>query len=161
MRSQAAWAVGRTRARSDGGVAAGPVLIRASVHGLVVNIVQSLCTSVQLPEDNLRNLTLLLSQFSEPKYRLLFGVSRGGVTNGGRRRQRARRTDSARAWRAAFAGQDASDDHLEKLSLTSLETIITSLLEVINCSASSPDTATTWLARCPLYFPWWWWWWWW
>jgi len=57
--------------------ATGPALIRTSVRGLVVNTVQSLCTSVALPESNMKTLSLLLSDFSEPKFKLLFGITKG------------------------------------------------------------------------------------
>ena len=109
-------------------VATGPLLIRASVHGIVVNLVQSLCTSMQLSDESIRSLTVMISQFSEPKYKLLFGISRGGIATN------------------AFSTQDANEDINEKLPLSSLETIISSLLDVIGFAAT-PETASTWIAR--------------
>ncbi|ORY04201.1 hypothetical protein K493DRAFT_311429 [Basidiobolus meristosporus CBS 931.73] len=109
-------------------VSIGPPIIRSSIHGLVVNIVQSLCTSLPLEEANLKKLNHLLGEFSEPKFRLLFGLNRM-IGN-------------------AFARlPDAVPDMPESVPLTSLETIVHSLLEVIELGAVSTDVANIWRAR--------------
>lgn len=109
-------------------VATGPLLMRSSIHGLVVNILQSLCTSMPLSEDSLRSLTIMISQFSEPKYKLLFGISRGVAIN-------------------AFLTQETNDDHSDKVSLLSLETIVSSLLDILGPAAVNFDIAAAWTAR--------------
>ena len=45
-------------------IATGPPLIRASIHGLIVNLVQSLCTVQTLDPSNLNRLNILLTELS-------------------------------------------------------------------------------------------------
>jgi neurofibromin 1 len=57
----------------------GPVFIRASVHGLVCNVIHSLCTragELQLTESTVRALKVKLSELSQPKFHLWFGISK-------------------------------------------------------------------------------------
>jgi len=108
-------------------ISSGSMLIRSSVHGLVVNLVQSLCTSVTLPEGNMKTLSLLLSDLSEPKFRVLFGISRTALN--------------------AFSLGSESGEHSEKMSLSSLETIVGSLLQILDCGAVNPDLARSWSRR--------------
>ena len=100
-------------------VATGPHLIRASIHGLVINLIQSLCTQNQIEPDKLSKLTIRLTEFSEPKALLLFGLN----TVGG----------------SAFAvtGEAATSDVSEIMPLSSLESIVHSLLEVMVWGASN------------------------
>ncbi|KJE90496.1 neurofibromatosis 1 [Capsaspora owczarzaki ATCC 30864] len=55
--------------------ATGPVLLRATILGLLINIVQSLCTSLPLSNTKLRALRQILTELSLPKVHLLFGIS--------------------------------------------------------------------------------------
>ncbi|CAB1349117.1 unnamed protein product, partial [Coregonus sp. 'balchen'] len=59
-------------------VATGPLSLRASTHGLVINIIHSLCTCSQLNfrEETKQVLRLSLTEFSLPKFYLLFGISK-------------------------------------------------------------------------------------
>ena len=59
-------------------VCTGPVSMRASTHGLVINIIHSLCTCTRpaLNEECKRLLRLSLDEFSLPKFYLLFGISK-------------------------------------------------------------------------------------
>uniref|UniRef100_A0A8D2N3X6 Neurofibromin n=1 Tax=Zonotrichia albicollis TaxID=44394 RepID=A0A8D2N3X6_ZONAL len=59
-------------------VATGPLSLRASTHGLVINIIHSLCTCSQLhfSEETKQVLRLSLTEFSLPKFYLLFGISK-------------------------------------------------------------------------------------
>ncbi|XP_062516439.1 neurofibromin-like isoform X2 [Corticium candelabrum] len=57
----------------------GPVFVRASVHGLVCNVIHSLCTraeELQLKESTVRALKVKLSELSQPKFHLWFGISK-------------------------------------------------------------------------------------
>ncbi len=59
-------------------VCTGPVSMRASTHGLVINIIHSLCTCSKplLMSDECKQLLeLSLHEFSLPKFYLLFGIS--------------------------------------------------------------------------------------
>ncbi|KAI8975307.1 hypothetical protein BDF20DRAFT_914255 [Mycotypha africana] len=109
-------------------VGAGPTIIRASVHGLVINIIQSLCTAMPIPEANVKKLQLILSEMSDTKYRLLFGLLKPQAN-------------------AFTITQETLTDTAEPLPLIALETIINNLLEVINLSAPSFDMANAWRAR--------------
>ena len=55
-----------------------PVSMRASTHGLVINIIHSLCTCTKpvFSEEALRVLRLSLDEFSLPKFYQLFGISK-------------------------------------------------------------------------------------
>ena len=109
-------------------VATGPTLIRCSVYGLLVNIVQSLCTAKTLKQQQLIALDMLLNEFSEPKFRLLFGISKGS-------------TDPF------HINQLLLNDNADRMPLNSLATVINSLLEVLNVGASSTDGPGVWRAR--------------
>ncbi|KAI8050945.1 hypothetical protein BDF22DRAFT_745143 [Syncephalis plumigaleata] len=108
--------------------AIGPGMIRASVHGIVINIVQSLCTSLQLDDDNLRTVKFLLSELSEPKSLLLFGLNRSSVN-------------------AFMRSMEATTDTKEAMPLTSLETIVRMLLDVMTSGAPNTEYANAWRAR--------------
>lgn len=59
-------------------VSTGPLMLRASVHGLVINIIHSLCTCQcpQFKEETHRILTFSLAEFSLAKFYTLFGISK-------------------------------------------------------------------------------------
>ena len=56
----------------------GPMALRASIHGLVINIIHSLCTCTNptFSHETQRILRLSLDEFSLPKFYLLFGISK-------------------------------------------------------------------------------------
>ncbi|PSN31934.1 Neurofibromin [Blattella germanica] len=59
-------------------VCSGSLSMRASTHGLVINVIHSLCTCTKpsFSEDTKRVLRLSLDEFSLPKFYLLFGISK-------------------------------------------------------------------------------------
>lgn len=59
-------------------VCSGSLSMRASTHGLVINIIHSLCTcsSPTFSEDTYKVLRMSLDEFSLPKFYLLFGISK-------------------------------------------------------------------------------------
>ncbi|KAI8078349.1 hypothetical protein BDF21DRAFT_43098 [Thamnidium elegans] len=109
-------------------IGVGPTIIRASVHGLVVNIIQSLCTAMPIQEANVKKLQLILSEVSDTKYRLLFGLFKPHAN-------------------AFTITTDTLTDASEPTPLHALETIVNNLLEVLTYSAPSPDMANAWRAR--------------
>ncbi|OZJ04004.1 hypothetical protein BZG36_03619, partial [Bifiguratus adelaidae] len=109
-------------------VAAGPTLIRSSLHGLVVNIVQSLCTAFSLEEEKVKKLHMILSEVSDPKYRLLFGLTKHNIN-------------------AFTISTDTLTDAADPLSLSSLETIIYLMMDTISYGAPSVHIANVWRAR--------------
>ncbi|RCH89644.1 Ras GTPase activating protein ira2 [Rhizopus azygosporus] len=109
-------------------VGVGPTLIRASIHGLIVNMIQSLCTCMPLQEANIKKLQLILNEISDTKYRLLFGLFKPHAN-------------------AFTITPETLTDAAEPISLHALETIVSNLLEVIAYSAPSQDMANAWRAR--------------
>jgi len=59
-------------------VCSGSLSMRASIHGLAINIIHSLCTvtSPAFSENTQRVLRLSLDEFALPKFYLLFGISK-------------------------------------------------------------------------------------
>lgn len=109
-------------------VGVGPTIIRASVHGLVVNIIQSLCTTMPLQDANVKKLQLVLTEISDTKYRLLFGLFKPHAN-------------------AFTISPDTLNDASEPIQLHALETVVNNLLEVLTLSAPSSDMANAWRAR--------------
>ncbi|KAG0187398.1 Ras GTPase activating protein ira2 [Apophysomyces sp. BC1034] len=106
----------------------GPTLVRATVHGIVVNIIQSLCTSVHVDEGNSKKLQLLLTELSGSKYRLLFGLSNPHVN-------------------AFTITPETMTDDREPMHLGSLEIVVRCLLEALHYGAASTDMANAWKTR--------------
>ncbi|XP_052834126.1 neurofibromin isoform X3 [Octopus bimaculoides] len=114
-------------------VSTGPLSLRASTHGLVINIIHSLCTCPQLhfSEATLKALKLNLAEFSLPKFYQLFGISKV-------------KSAAVSAFRTSYHLGDksfttSSPEH-EKLSLNSLETITDALLEIMEaCMKDIPS----------------------
>lgn len=128
-------------------VCSGSLSMRASTHGLVINIIHSLCTCTTpvFSEETHRVLRLSLDEFSLPKFYLLFGISKvksAAVTAF----RSSYRHPSERSFgnERSFSG-NAGDR--EMLQLTSLEVITDALLEIMEaCMRDIPscDWLTTW-----------------
>jgi len=99
-------------------IATGPPFIRASIHGLIVNLVQSLCTVQALDPSNMNRLNILLTELSEPNFKLFFGLS----------------NVSGNAF--AITGESVVDLP-NNMPLSSLETVVQALLEVMIYGAPS------------------------
>ena len=154
-------------------VSTGPLTLRASTHGLVINILHSLCTcsQPQFSDETQRVLRLSLAEFSLPKFYALFGLSKV-------------KSASVIAFRTGFIRQQQQQHHhhhhssqmlsidkspipmpmltersitaanayspvteqTERMSLISLETITDTLLELMEaCMNDIPDCE--WLAQ--------------
>nr|XP_023020941.1 neurofibromin isoform X3 [Leptinotarsa decemlineata] len=122
-------------------VCSGSLSMRASTHGLVINIIHSLCTCTKptFSEETQRLLRLSLDEFSLPKFYLLFGISKvksAAVTafRSSYRHPNEKWYGNERSF-SGVAGQDR-----ERLSLTSLEVITDALLEIMEaCMRDIPD----------------------
>ncbi|KAL3856417.1 hypothetical protein ACJMK2_011181 [Sinanodonta woodiana] len=114
-------------------VCTGPLSLRASTHGLVINIIHSLCTCSQLhfSEGTQKVLKMSLAEFSLPKFYQLFGISKV-------------KSAAVSAFRTSYRPGDRSftmsaPEH-EKMSLSSLETIVDALLEIMEaCMKDIPS----------------------
>ncbi|CAH1393434.1 unnamed protein product [Nezara viridula] len=128
-------------------VCSGSTSMRASMHGLVINIIHSLCTCTKptFTEEAQRVLRLSLDEFSLQKFYLLFGISKvksAAVT--AFRSSYRHPTDGRLQSERYFSG------HLpdrERISLTSLEVITDALLEIMEAcmrDISDSDWLHTW-----------------
>ncbi|XP_073994395.1 neurofibromin 1 isoform X2 [Rhodnius prolixus] len=121
-------------------VCSGSTSMRASMHGLVINIIHSLCTCTKptFSEEAQRVLRLSLDEFSLQKFYLLFGISKvksAAVTafRSSYRHPNEGRLQSERYFSGMLPGR-------EKISLTSLEVITDALLEIMEaCMRGIPD----------------------
>ncbi|KAI8983424.1 hypothetical protein BDB01DRAFT_790689 [Pilobolus umbonatus] len=106
----------------------GPTLVRATVHGIVINTTQSLSTSMPLSEANRKKMQLILSELSESKCRLLFGLN-------------------IQSTNAFTITPETLGDCVESISLVSLGSIVNKLSEIMICAAPTTDIANFWRAR--------------
>lgn len=122
-------------------VCSGSLSMRASTHGLVINIIHSLCTCTKpsFSEETQRLLRLSLDEFSLSKFYLLFGISK--VKSAAVTAFRSSNRQNNERWlnnERSFAGGTTQDR--ERLSLTSLEVITDALLEIMEaCMRDIPD----------------------
>ncbi|XP_057319291.1 neurofibromin [Microplitis mediator] len=127
-------------------VCSGSLSMRASTHGLVINIIHSLCTcsSPSFSEDTYRVLRMSLDEFSLPKFYLLFGISK--VKSAAVTAFRSSYRHSNEKWFTNERTLCNTQDR-ERLSLTSLEVITDALLEIMEaCMRDIPtcDWLRTW-----------------
>ncbi|XP_067932348.1 neurofibromin-like [Watersipora subatra] len=121
-------------------VGLGPVSMKASTHGLVINIIHSLCTCSQLNfnDDTFRQLKLNLTEFSLNKFYNLFGISKV-------------KSAAVSAFRTSYRSNDRSftsispDD--ESVPLTSLEVITDALLEIMEAASTTVKGKCNWLQQ--------------
>ncbi|KAL3223243.1 hypothetical protein MRX96_027658 [Rhipicephalus microplus] len=121
----------------------GPVSLRASIHGLVINIIHSLCTCTKPSfNDTQRVLRLSLDEFSLPKFYHLFGIGKVKSTAVTAFRSNCRHGLLDRSFACATADQ-------ERMPLAYLEIITDALLEIMEaCMKNLPscDWLTQWTA---------------
>lgn len=134
-------------------VSTGPLTLRASTHGLVINILHSLCTCSQLQfsDETQRVLRLSLAEFSLPKFYSLFGLSKVksasviAFRTGYNRHQQQnhhyhpgqlhcseqKHSISSERSLMLINPYSATNEQTERMSLASLETITDTLLELM------------------------------
>ncbi|XP_040072137.1 neurofibromin [Ixodes scapularis] len=112
----------------------GPVSLRASIHGLVINIIHSLCTCTKPSfNDTQRVLRLSLDEFSLAKFYLLFGISKVKSTAVTAFRANCRHGLLDRSFACASPDQ-------ERMPLSFLEIITDALLEIMEaCMKNLPN----------------------
>ncbi|CAG4978457.1 unnamed protein product [Colias eurytheme] len=133
-------------------VCSGTVSMRAATHGLVINIIHSLCTcnSPTFSEETQRVLMLSLDEFALPKFYQMFGISKvksAAVT--AFRSPYHRHTGDWYSEHSYGCSQSScimgpvittSVTDRERLPLQSLETITDALLEIMEaCMRDIPD----------------------
>ncbi|CAF3892897.1 unnamed protein product, partial [Adineta steineri] len=150
-------------------VSTGPLTLRASTHGLVINILHSLCTcsQPQFSDETQRVLRLSLAEFSLPKFYALFGLSKVksasviAFRTGIIRQQQQQQHHSNQLLSSSDKQQNQMSlersmtisnaysptiEQQERMSLISLETITDTLLELMEaCMNDIPGCE--WLAQ--------------
>ncbi|XP_075145354.1 neurofibromin 1 isoform X2 [Haematobia irritans] len=121
-------------------VCSGSLSMRASTHGLVINIIHSLCTCTKpiFSEEAQRVLRLSLDEFSLPKFYLLFGISK--VKSAAVTAFRSSCRHPPDKWLGNERVTQPLPPDRERLSLPSLEVITDALLEIMeSCMRDVPD----------------------
>ncbi|CAO3591302.1 unnamed protein product [Absidia cylindrospora] len=110
-------------------VGVGPTLIRTTIHGITINLIQSLCSSPKLPDENRKELQQLMSQIGGKRTHLMFGI--------------------VKPYANAFTNQPdtLNDPLIEHFDLSILQTIITILLRVLEIGAPTTDICNAWRSR--------------
>ncbi|KIO22012.1 hypothetical protein M407DRAFT_28426 [Tulasnella calospora MUT 4182] len=106
-------------------VSTGPVPMRTAVHGIVTNLVQSLCIARNEDDPGKERLRHLLRECFKPEVLRLFGLAREGSSG----------------------EYTAVDTATEQLSVDMLEKITVFLLDIIDAGAQSTGLANVWRAR--------------
>jgi neurofibromin 1 len=102
--------------------------IRATTHGLLINIFHSLYTTSVSREDKLQGLSFHLSEFSQPQFKLLFGIGGQNIN--------------------AFSATSPDEKLQEKVSMTTIDTVASALFSTLNSiSPLNNAIGTTWHAR--------------
>ncbi|CAO3597273.1 unnamed protein product [Absidia cylindrospora] len=110
-------------------IGVGPTLIRTTIHGIIVNLIQSLCISSKLSVDSRRQLQQFMGEAGEKRTQLMFGL--------------------VKPYANAFTiNPDTLTDPLtEVFDLSTLQTIITGLLQILEIGAPTTDISNAWRAR--------------
>lgn len=131
-------------------VSTGPLMLRASVHGLVINIIHSLCTCQcpQFKEETHRILSFSLAEFSLAKFYNLFGISKvksAAVTafrtirSVNEQQQQQLILQQQQQARQHGSGSNMIGNEPDRMPLASLETITDTLLEIMESCSSDMD----------------------
>ncbi|KAG8755793.1 Ras GTPase activating protein ira2 [Ceratobasidium sp. 428] len=104
---------------------AGPILLRKTVYGILVNVVQAFLTNKHTNDEIKENLRKLLNQTLDPEFQTVLGITR---------------PDS----KSEFVIVDHPSD---SVAMVKLEELTGFLLDIISSGASSVGLANTWRGR--------------
>ncbi|CAE6527674.1 unnamed protein product, partial [Rhizoctonia solani] len=104
---------------------AGPLLLRKTTYGILVNVVQAFLTNKHTDDETKDNLRRLLNQTMDPEFQTVLGITRPDT-------------------RSEFTLVDHQSD---SVAMVKLEELTSYLLEIIACGASSIGLANTWRGR--------------
>ncbi|TPX30663.1 hypothetical protein SmJEL517_g05805 [Synchytrium microbalum] len=115
---------------------------RASLRGAMINVVQSVCTSMDLDDASLGTLQIILNELSESRGAAVFGVVATSAANTGKQWSNANAN-------AAFMhySETQSTDMAKDVPLSSVETVVNMLLDVLTYGTIDPEQSSTWKAR--------------
>lgn len=110
-------------------IGVGPTFIRTSTHGIIVNLIQTLCMSPSLPEINKQELQQLISQEKGKRSQLMYGL--------------------VNPYADAFTidSETLTDPLAGLLDLNVFENLIKSLLRIVELGAPNTDIANAWRSR--------------
>ncbi|BFZ63306.1 Ras GTPase activating protein ira2 [Saitoella coloradoensis] len=108
----------------------GRYAVRASMHGILINTLQSMCTATHLDEAVLQKMKAALVELSGPKFRLLFGLPNQMAVNP-----------------ITYLDSPADSVTNESVSLASMEIVAHFLSDGLTMCAPSMDIANAWRAR--------------
>ncbi|CAE6422943.1 unnamed protein product [Rhizoctonia solani] len=104
---------------------AGPLLLRKTIYGILVNVVQAFLTNKHTDDETKENLRRLLNQTMDPEFQTVLGITRPDT-------------------RSDFTVVDPQSD---SVVMVKLEELTNYLLDIISCGASSTGLANTWRGR--------------
>ncbi|TPX48503.1 hypothetical protein SeLEV6574_g01999 [Synchytrium endobioticum] len=117
---------------------------RASLRGTVVNIVQSICTSMELDDASLGTLQIILNEMSEHGGAALFGVC--GLSTG--QASDATKWNGLNSNTAFVHSPDAySGDVARDVPLFIVEAVVNLMLDVLTYGTIDAEQSATWKAR--------------
>ncbi|KAJ1564763.1 Ras GTPase activating protein ira2 [Nowakowskiella sp. JEL0078] len=111
-------------------VGIGSPIVRSSIHGIVVNVIQSLSTSTNLDENGVSTLKLILTEISQPKYRQMFNCG----------------SESSKS-AFLFTNDVVSGELISELNLRNLENVVNTLLDVMTYGAHDAELSAVWKSR--------------
>ncbi|KAK4469506.1 hypothetical protein MN116_007051 [Schistosoma mekongi] len=135
-------------------VCTGPLSLRASVHGFVINVIHSLCTSSlakQISEKTVQQLRQLLAEFTLPKFYEVFGIQHVKCAPiSAFPHFRPGERSASYLPHHAISSQlslplDCNLNKPERLSLSSLEFLTDTLLEIMSLVIKEMPKFTHWL----------------
>ncbi|ELU45404.1 RasGAP domain-containing protein [Rhizoctonia solani AG-1 IA] len=103
----------------------GPLLLRKTIYGILVNVVQAFLTNKHTDDETKENLRRLLNQTMDPEFQTVLGITRPDT-------------------RSEFTVVDPQSD---SVAMVKLEELTSYLLEIISCGAWSTGLANTWRGR--------------
>ncbi|KAJ3298331.1 Ras GTPase activating protein ira2 [Borealophlyctis nickersoniae] len=127
-------------------VGIGTSIVRSSVHGIVVNTVQALCTAGKLDQTSLATLQVLLGELSDMKMCLLFGLGGSSMLHHQYGRDGGW-TSNTSSSAFSFTTEALQGEIARDMPLANLETIVNSLLDVMTYGAADAELPGTWKSR--------------
>ncbi|GAM17779.1 hypothetical protein SAMD00019534_009540 [Acytostelium subglobosum LB1] len=107
----------------------GSMQVRITIHALLINTIHSLYTFLVSHDSKLTTIPFLLSEFGQPSFRLLFGISNSNISA------------------ADSPLNDNSTKDLEKISITNVDPVVNAIFAILNVFRDNFEAAKVWHAR--------------
>ncbi|KAI8064150.1 hypothetical protein BC940DRAFT_357286 [Gongronella butleri] len=109
----------------------GPTLVRATVLGITVNIINAICASPSLPAQQRRDLQQILIEFGERRCQLIFGL----------------RSPDVHPYNVTFESLETTKSEVVSVDLTVIQSVVNLLLRILDVGAPTVDMGNEWRAR--------------